>query len=80
MRVRYCANCNCEIREDESAEYFKILDNNLQIKYFESNDENIFCSKECLCEALSVERFDFDHPDDDDSEYSNEVIEDDFEP
>ena len=80
MRVRYCANCNCEIREDENAEYFKILDNNLQIKYFESNDENIFCSKECLYEALSVERFEFDHAEDDDSEYSNEVIEDDFEP
>ena len=80
MRIRYCACCNCEIREDERAEYFKILDNNLQIKFFETNDENIFCSQECICKALSVERFDFNETNDDDSEYSNEIVEEDFNP
>ena len=44
MRIRYCACCNCEIREDESA------------------------------------GFDFDETNDDDSEYSNEIVEEDFNP
>lgn len=25
MRIRYCACCNCEIREDESAEYLVVI-------------------------------------------------------
>lgn len=37
-----CAECGCEI------------DNYLQVKYFDSEENNIFCSKECLCDALSV--------------------------
>ncbi len=46
-----CAECGCEIEEEC---YFSVLDNYLQVKYFDSKENNIFCSKECLCDALSV--------------------------
>ncbi len=34
--------------------YLKVGDNFLQVKYFENDDENIFCSEECLLRSLSV--------------------------
>lgn len=50
---RHCAVCN-KVIEDE---YLKIGDNFLQVKYFDDEEtENIFCSEECLCKALSVRR------------------------
>lgn len=47
-----CAYCGHEITES----YFMVGDNFLQLKYFEDPDgqDNVFCSKDCLCEALSV--------------------------
>ena len=50
----YCANCGCEIEDY----YLKVCDNYLQVKYFDSEDDNVFCSDECLKEALTVETFD----------------------
>ena len=50
--VKICANCGREIENDE--EYFVVGDNYLQVKYFDSTEDNIFCSKDCLCSALSV--------------------------
>lgn len=48
-----CFNCKKKIKET----YFKCLDNWLQAKFFEYSDErdNIFCTKECFCEYLSLE-------------------------
>lgn len=39
--------------------YFKVCDNFLQRRYFDAEDEsdNVFCSQDCLCEALSVMEF-----------------------
>lgn len=50
--MKVCANCGKEIKES----YYMVGDNYLQVKYFEEEDggDNIFCSKDCLCEALSV--------------------------
>lgn len=50
---RVCANCGLIIED----EWYKCLDNFLQIKYFEEQDEsdNVFCSKDCFCESLSLE-------------------------
>ena len=47
-----CAHCKCDIKDN----YFMVGDNYLQVKYFEELDgsDNIFCSKDCLCESLSV--------------------------
>ncbi len=47
-----CANCGKEIPAGEP--YFIVGDNYLQMKYFDSTEDNIFCSHECICEALSV--------------------------
>lgn len=49
--VKKCANCGREIESDE--EYFIVGDNYLQ-EYFDSTEDNIFCSKDCICSALSV--------------------------
>lgn len=47
-----CAECGKEIEES----YYMVGDNYLQVKYFEELDgsDNVFCSQNCLCEALSV--------------------------
>ena len=56
----YCACCGKEIGDttyDATSErgYYKVLDNYLQIKYFDSDEDNIFCSEECVLKSLSVE-------------------------
>lgn len=48
--IKICANCGLEIRDD----YYKIGDNYLQVNYFDSDEDNCFCSKDCLCSSLSV--------------------------
>ena len=50
-----CAECGGEIHEGD--DYFRIEDNFLQAKYFEREKENVFCSKDCLCDNLSVESY-----------------------
>lgn len=48
---KICAYCGLDIE----GSYLKIGDNYLQVKYFDDEEtENIFCSKDCLCSALSV--------------------------
>lgn len=48
----YCANCEKIFDEDD--EVISVGDNFLTIKYFDSIEDNIFCSPECLMESLSV--------------------------
>ena len=52
-----CAQCGNEIPVGER--YLKVCDNFLQMRYFDEEDgsDNVFCSKDCLCEALSVIEF-----------------------
>lgn len=47
---KYCAECGVECTD----EYYMVGDNYLQVKYFDSDDCNVFCSKDCLCRSLSV--------------------------
>ena len=56
--MKACANCGSIIEE----KYYMVGDNYLQVKYFDEEDgsDNIFCSKECLCDALSVMEVDLD--------------------
>ena len=56
----YCACCGKEIGDttyDVTSErgYYKVLDNYLQVNYFDSEEDNIFCSEECVLKSLSVE-------------------------
>lgn len=52
MKNLICANCHKEI--PAYTPYFKVMDNFLQLKYFDADTDNVFCSPECLCEALTV--------------------------
>ena len=47
---KICAFCGNLIRGN----YYIIGDNWLQAKYFDSSEDNVFCSKGCLLESLSV--------------------------
>lgn len=50
-----CAECGGDINEGD--EYWRVGDNFLQAKYFEREKDNVFCSKDCLCDNLSVESY-----------------------
>ena len=52
MNTKVCAQCGKEI--PFGTPYYMVGDNYLQVNYFDSANDNIFCSQECLCEALSV--------------------------
>lgn len=57
MEVRlYCSNCGVVIKDS----YYKCLDNCLQANYFDIDEENCFCSKECFCKYLELEEVDID--------------------
>jgi len=50
--MKVCANCGQIIEE----RFYMVGDNYLQVKYFDEEDgsDNVFCSRDCLCEALTV--------------------------
>lgn len=77
MKRFYCANCGTEIEGDQQV--FMFCDNYLQVKYFDDNKSNRFCSQECACEALMGEYvFKEDLPldgDEDDGEDDDEEVE-----
>lgn len=51
-KIIRCAECGEEIPVGE--DYYSCDDNFLQLKYFDTNADNCFCSLDCLCNALSV--------------------------
>lgn len=48
---KYCATCGQELGE----EFYLFTDNFLQVKYFDSDECNAFCSEQCACEALMLD-------------------------
>jgi len=52
--MKICAVCGKEMDAGEA--YLKVCDNFLQTRYFDAEDEsdNVFCSDDCLREALTV--------------------------
>ena len=36
---------------------YKVFDNYLQVKYFDSEDDNVFCSQDCFCESVFLTVF-----------------------
>lgn len=46
-----CSLCGKKIENT----YIKVLDNFLQIKYFETDQLNCFCSRRCLCDYIMAE-------------------------
>lgn len=55
MAKKICATCGADIDTAKTG-YIKCLDNFLQIKYFDSEKDNVFCSEECACKSLMIER------------------------
>lgn len=54
--IKRCSECNKEINIKEDI-YYKCLDNFMQVKYFDTEDENIFCSGECFCKYLDLTEY-----------------------
>lgn len=52
--MRVCSKCGKEIDVVNDG-YVKILDNFLQVNYFETDELNCFCSNEFLLEHLMAE-------------------------
>lgn len=48
---RYCSVCGKKI----GSHYYKVLDNYLQVKYFETDELNCFCSEECFHTYVMLE-------------------------
>lgn len=73
-----CANCGCDIHKDSP--YYKVKDNFLLVKYFDSDIDSIFCSQDCLCEFISADMEICEEPTEDELEVERilkEVEEDD---
>ena len=54
---RVCVQCGKEIDPVKDG-FVMCRDNFMQAKYFQEMDgsDNVFCSKDCACEYLSIER------------------------
>lgn len=55
--IKECSYCHVHINT-ELEEYFVCQDNFIQTKYFDTEDENIFCSQECFCNYVQLEQID----------------------
>lgn len=47
-----CSNCGAVIEDT----YYKCLDNCLQVNFFDTEEENCFCSTECFDKYMSLEQ------------------------
>ena len=65
--MKECSYCQAPINPDIDS-YFTCQDNFIQTKYFDTEDENVFCSQECFCNYIQLEEIE---PED------NELIEED---
>ena len=68
MKKFYCSYCGKEI----DGEAYMFLDNYLQVKYFDDNKSNRFCSQDCACESLFGTYVDIDEIPIDDDEVDDE--------
>ena len=55
--MKECSYCKVHINI-ELEEYFICQDNFIQTRYFDTEDENIFCSQECFCNYVQLEKID----------------------
>lgn len=53
-KIICCSNCGNEIEKF----YYKCLDNYIQTKYFDTDEENVFCSYDCFCKYVQLEEID----------------------
>lgn len=60
----YCSECGTVIHDS----YYKCLDNFLQVKYFDSEEENCFCSEDCFCKYISLSQIDLNKDEENDTD------------
>jgi len=53
-RVKECSYCKAQINTEIDS-YFTCEDNYLQVKYFDTEEENVFCNQECFCNYVQLE-------------------------
>ena len=53
LMERRCAECGRQL----FLYYYKVTDNFLQFKYFDADEDNCFCSAECLAKYVMLEQF-----------------------
>ncbi len=56
-KKKECSYCHAEINTEKD-NYFICQDNFIQTKYFDTEDENIFCRQECFCNYVQLEKID----------------------
>ncbi len=54
-KIKECSYCNTEINTEIDS-YFMCQDNFIQTKYFDTDEENIFCCQECFCNYIQLEQ------------------------
>lgn len=52
--MKECSYCQAPINPDVDS-YFTCQDNFIQYKYFDTEDENVFCCRECFCNYVQLE-------------------------
>lgn len=57
--IKECSYCGNKINIEIDS-YFKCLDNYLQVKYFDTEEENVFCCKECFCNYVTLEEIELE--------------------
>lgn len=55
-----CSNCGAVIEDT----YYKCLDNFLQVNFFDTEEENCFCSEECFCKYMELEQLEVNEEND----------------
>lgn len=55
--MKECSYCQAPINPDIDS-YFTCQDNFIQTKYFDTEDENVFCCRECFCNYVQLEEID----------------------
>lgn len=56
----HCSECGVKIE----GEYYKCLDNCLQVNFFDTEEENCFCSTECFDKYMSLEQLNIEDDED----------------
>lgn len=55
--IKECSYCNAVINTGIDS-YFVCQDNFIQTKYFDTEEENMFCCQECFCNYVQLEQID----------------------
>lgn len=53
----HCSECGALIEDT----YFKCLDDCLIVNFFDTDQENCFCSEECFCKYMSLEELEVEN-------------------